>query len=59
MNKITKILLIVIGIIGLVYAQADTTVKQDSLKAVLKEKSVAKITPKVPTNWSKVKDLFL
>ena len=66
MDKITKILLIVISVIGLVYAQADTTIKQDSLKTepslktILKDKkAVTKITPKVPTNSSKVKDLFL
>ena len=52
---------------GQIYdAQADTTIKQDSLKTepslktILKDKkAVTKITPKVPTNWSKVKDLFL
>jgi len=59
MNKIAKILLIILCITGLIYAQVDSTVKQDSLKTILKEKAVTKITPKVPTNWSKVKDLFL
>jgi len=55
MNKILKTLLIVLNLSGFIYAQTDTTIKIDSSQTV--KKAVVKIMP--PTNWSKIKDLFL
>jgi len=57
MNKIIKILFLFVFMCTVsLYVQIDTT-KQDSLKT---KKSIEKIVPaKLPTNWSKIKDLFL
>jgi hypothetical protein len=66
MEKIIKIFLMVAAAAALSFAQAaDTTAKVDSAAqkvaapAVDQKKVITNVRPKVPTNWSKVKDLFL
>ena len=68
MEKIIKIVLMMVAATALTFAQAvDTTVKVDSAAqkvaatapSVDQKKAITNVRPKVPTNWSKVKDLFL
>ena len=59
MNKIAGIILLTIGISGLLYAQTDTAVKKDTVIIVKPTAKTAILPAKAPTNWSKIKDLFL
>ena len=70
MEKIIKIVLMMVAATAITFAQAvDTTVKVDSAAqkvaatvaapSVDQKKAITNVRPKVPTNWSKVKDLFL
>jgi hypothetical protein len=71
MEKLIKIFVIAGLSMAFIYAQSvDTTVKKDSLAQAVKaagtvatssgeKKAVTANKPKPPTNWSKVKDLFL
>jgi hypothetical protein len=68
MNNVIKIVLIIASSMVIAFAQAaDTTAKQQTSSPAASAtvspangKSIAtKVTPKAPTNWSKIKDLFL
>jgi hypothetical protein len=66
MEKVIKIFLMMVAATAITFAQAvDTTAKVDSAAqkvtapSVDLKKAVSNVRPKVPTNWSKVKDLFL
>jgi len=71
MGKLIKIFIIAGLSMAFAYAQTiDTTAKQDSSSQTVKaastvtpssgqKKAVTGITRKPPTNWSKIKDLFL
>jgi len=71
MGKLIKIFIVAGLSMAFAYAQTiDTTAKQDSSSQAVKaastvtsytgqKKAVTDIKPKPPTNWSKIKDLFL
>jgi hypothetical protein len=75
MVRVAKIVLAVSAAVALAYGQAsDSSAKQLSTAPVVKQSTAAStvaptissskyftgvVKPKVPTNWSKIKDLFL
>ena len=71
MDKCAKIFLAVCTTMAIAFAQAsDTAANQQSIKqaapasgttisSVNSKPITTNVTPKAPTNWSKIKDLFL